>query len=592
MSDNVVAISSNSFTTATTSYQVPVASALYAPTEVVVVSDVQMVVNPSGSSTQYWNLIGGALSPTSSTYGVVVGGSSFVTNEMFRVVGKVNATSISIGTDAYGIYTLGGNMYLQDTFVTKKLSDFGGVGSVGAGAGLNFTTITGSGNVIMGTPSAITSTSANIASGTTHTHAIDATIINSGTTYANPSWITSLSETKVLASQSGKNGYYYKSNGTSGSWQPMSLSNDVFAFSGTSYTPYTYQVAGSFDNTSINPSAVNRLNYNGNLYATNLYGNHVVGGTNGDIAYTNGSYIKTGVGNYSGTTFTVYGNILANTVYVGNSNTYISNNGSSMSFTDSVSGTKTLAQILSGATNFWTSTTNGLYYAGNVNIGGTTFTGQTFGVSGNIAATNFLSSIYRWRNGNICIGSSAGDMELNSDKFYCDITNTSSPMLYGDFDLRYWQFNGDTYWGVNKHIYFGSTNIGAYSDSTNLFLQDTVSNSGNAIPLVNLINGTYNALKSDFTNYSGVTGISATNISQWNTAYSKSSVITLAGSGTTYLASDGTYKPISASVTLNDNILNWYGAGGYYRPYITKGAGHFYNTDTTAPSNTNQLFYP
>lgn len=42
-------------------------------------------------------------------------------------------------------------------------------------------------------------------------------VVTSGS-YANPSWITSLSETKVLPSQSGNNGKYLTSNGTSTSW--------------------------------------------------------------------------------------------------------------------------------------------------------------------------------------------------------------------------------------------------------------------------------------------------------------------------------------------------------------------------------------
>jgi hypothetical protein len=48
----------------------------------------------------------------------------------------------------------------------------GTVTSVASGAGMNFTTITGSGTVTMGTPSSLTDVTTNSASGTTHTHAI------------------------------------------------------------------------------------------------------------------------------------------------------------------------------------------------------------------------------------------------------------------------------------------------------------------------------------------------------------------------------------------------------------------------------------
>lgn len=48
----------------------------------------------------------------------------------------------------------------------------GGVSAVSAGAGMNFTQITGTGSVTMGTPSTLTKTTTNQASGTTHTHAV------------------------------------------------------------------------------------------------------------------------------------------------------------------------------------------------------------------------------------------------------------------------------------------------------------------------------------------------------------------------------------------------------------------------------------
>ena len=46
---------------------------------------------------------------------------------------------------------------------------------------------------------------------------------------------------------------------------------------------------------------------------------------------------------------------------------------------------------------------------------------------------------------------------------------------------------------------------------------------------------------------------------------------------------------IPTSFNLIDDILD--GSANKYAPYTTKGAGHFYNTDTTAPSSTNRLNY-
>lgn len=48
----------------------------------------------------------------------------------------------------------------------------GTVTSVAAGAGMNFTTITSTGTVTMGTPSTLTTSTTNQATGTTHTHAV------------------------------------------------------------------------------------------------------------------------------------------------------------------------------------------------------------------------------------------------------------------------------------------------------------------------------------------------------------------------------------------------------------------------------------
>ena len=60
----------------------------------------------------------------------------------------------------------------------------GTVTSVAAGAGMSFTTITTSGSVAMGTPSTITNTTTNSASGTTHSHALTGELVE--TTAGNP----------------------------------------------------------------------------------------------------------------------------------------------------------------------------------------------------------------------------------------------------------------------------------------------------------------------------------------------------------------------------------------------------------------------
>lgn len=101
------------------------------------------------------------------------------------------------------------------------------VTSIVAGNGLDFSTITTTGTVTMGTPGSITSTSTNAVGTATHTHAIDSTIINSGGTYADPSWITSLAESKTLPAQAGKVGYWLQTDGTNTSWQAIPSDSDT-----------------------------------------------------------------------------------------------------------------------------------------------------------------------------------------------------------------------------------------------------------------------------------------------------------------------------------------------------------------------------
>ena len=66
-------------------------------------------------------------------------------------------------------------LYFKNNSTTYDLTQLGGSGtvtSVVAGNGMNFTTITGSGSVIMGTPSTLTAETLNAVTATSHTHAV------------------------------------------------------------------------------------------------------------------------------------------------------------------------------------------------------------------------------------------------------------------------------------------------------------------------------------------------------------------------------------------------------------------------------------
>jgi len=72
------------------------------------------------------------------------------------------------------------NYYNGTTWVVLDASSGGGVTSVAAGNGLDFTTISTTGSVTMGTPSNISNTSTNSVSSTSHTHNIDVASIVGG----------------------------------------------------------------------------------------------------------------------------------------------------------------------------------------------------------------------------------------------------------------------------------------------------------------------------------------------------------------------------------------------------------------------------
>ena len=79
-----------------------------------------------------------------------------------------NSPSLSKGTDS-------GSGFVTDVGVSGHqitLTKSSAVTSVAAGNGMNFTTITGTGSVVMGTPSTLTNATTNAVTATSHTHAI------------------------------------------------------------------------------------------------------------------------------------------------------------------------------------------------------------------------------------------------------------------------------------------------------------------------------------------------------------------------------------------------------------------------------------
>jgi hypothetical protein len=173
--------------TAIGALSIPVANTANTYTTVTPAAGQSVRVNAGGTA---WE----AYTPAATPLGITVGGTG-LTSIAARSIFVVNTANtgttvtpaagqsirINAGNTAWEAYTPG----------------TGTVTSVGAGNGMSFTSITGSGNVVLGTPSGITDVSTNSVSAGTHSHAIAvATTLQGGiVSVGNQSW----SGTKTLS---------------------------------------------------------------------------------------------------------------------------------------------------------------------------------------------------------------------------------------------------------------------------------------------------------------------------------------------------------------------------------------------------------
>ncbi len=232
-------------------------------------------VSGSGGTTGL-TLTGGAIT-TSGT--LTLGGTLALAN------GGTGATTAAAARTNFGATTVGSNLFTltnpsairfirvnaDNSVSALDAASFrtaigagtgaGTVTSVSAGNGLNFTTISGTGSVTMGTPSTLTNATTNAVTATSHTHAI----------------------TTVL---------------------PSSTSAGIMQHSGS-------KTSGGFYGGTTTPTNTTRSNYDGYFYATQIYdgANRVysAGNTNigtGATNYAAGNHAHTGMGTVTSVTGT------------------------------------------------------------------------------------------------------------------------------------------------------------------------------------------------------------------------------------------------------------------------------------------------
>jgi len=148
--------------------------------------------------------------------------------------------------------------------------------------------------------------------------------------------------------------------------------------------------------------------------------------------YTEGasnSFFGSGAGQSSTGTGNNFFGVNAGGINSGSNNTFFGTNAGFFNTTGS-------SNVILGHT------TGGFNSTGSLN----TFVGTLSGYSNTIG------------NGNVFLGASAGYAETGSNKLYISNSDTSTPLIYGEFDNQYLEVNGDL--GVNgviqaQHIYPG-----------------------------------------------------------------------------------------------------------------------------------------
>ncbi len=493
----------------------------------------------SGSVDQFWFRYNtGILKPLITSDKVIIGGTSLINTEIFRVVGKGNFTSIQLGAS-----TTISSILDEDDMISNSNTAIPTQQSVKAYVDASIL----SGGLHVGDNiSLLTNDSGYI---TTETDPIFvASDVYSVVTNDINNWNTAFSwgDHSIV-------GYLTVET------DPIFIASDAYSITSADIVNWNdaYSKEHSHNNFGLLETIISSGLGTKALLDDGTYGTVIktVGGSNYQIQYNVGGVLTAN----SNLTIDTVNNrlstveaIVTDTLYIGNTSTSIILDASdNLLFTDVITGSKTLADLISGATNYWTSTTGGIYYSNY--ISNHINPNAELDITGHILADNFDSNFFRYKNSNLLLGPNAGDNETDNYKLYIADSNTATPLILGDFTNQMVTFNADVYINTIKRLNFGSSDIYIRRDaSDNLIFRDLNANSGAEITLTDLTTLTGYALKSDFTSYTSVTTITAANKITWN----KASVIVDSGSGDSYLANDGTYKVISGGGNITTLYLH------------------------------------